>query len=215
MSYAFQVPMADMADRFGVNSNLGMAVNFKTPKKIVFGLEGSFFFGNKIKDSTVLSTLKNEAGEIIDQNGEFATVLVFERGFTVTGIGGYLIPIWGPNPNSGILLKAGVGFMHHKIRIEANRNPVPQLQGDYLKGYDRLTNGITLQQFIGYQYLSNKRLINFYFGFEFFEGLLFNRRSFNYDLMKREEGLRLDMLSGLRVGWILPIYARPPREIYY
>lgn len=215
ISYAFQVPFAEMSDRFGVNSNLGFHLNFKTKKNWLFGLEGGFIFGNQINDPSVLSTLRNSDGEIIDQNGEYAKVLIYERGFTTTLVGGYLIPKLGPNPNSGILLKFGVGFMQHKIKIEAERNPVPQLTGDYLKGYDRLTSGITFQQFIGYQYLSNKRLINFFVGIEFFEGILTNRRSFNYDLMIREETKRFDILGGIRAGWILPIYVRPPRDVYY
>lgn len=215
MSYAAQLPGADLAKRFGLNSALGFGVNFKFRSNLMLGLEGSFLTGNRITDTTVLQNLKASNGEIYDLNGEFARVLIYERGWLVTGVIGYVWPVIGPNPNSGILMKAGFGFMQHKIRIESNRNPVPSLAPEYLKGYDRLVNGFTFQQFIGYQYLSNKRLINFFAGIEFYEGLTRNRRSFNYDLMRAETDHRLDVLYGIRAGWILPIYARPPKEYYY
>jgi hypothetical protein len=215
MSVGLQAPGGDLADRFGGNANLGMQVNLKTKNSIVFGLEGGLIFGNRVKETSVLDPLRNSDGAIIDLNGEYAIVLMMERGFTVTGIVGYLLPKFGPNPNSGLLFKFGAGYFQHKIRIEAERNPVPQLKGDYLKGYDRLTSGITLQQFIGYKYLSNRRLINFYAGLEVYEGFTQSRRSFNYDQVKKEEGTRMDILYGLKFGWILPLYPRPPRDIYY
>ncbi len=215
MSYAVQLPGGDMAKRFGFNSGVGLFVNLKTQSNWMFGLEGTFFFGNKVKERSVLDPLRTPEGEIIDMNGEFADVLMLERGFTVTGTVGYLLPVWGPNPNSGILFKLGGGLMQHKIRLEANRNDVPQLKGDYKKGYDRLSNGFMLSQFVGYQYLSNRRLVNFFGGVEFFQGFTTGRRGFNYDQVAPDNTRRTDFLYGIRVGWILPIYARPPKEFYY
>jgi len=214
MSYAIQLPGGDLADRFGINSSLGLAGDFKTKKNFSFGLSGSFIFGNKVKED-VLASLKNSYGDIIDNSGNIADVLVLERGFTVNANAGWIWPLVGPNPNSGILFKIGGGFLQHKVRIEANKNYVPQIQGEYVKGYDRLTNGLLLTQFIGYQYLSNKRLINFYAGIELMQGFTKNRRDYNFDLMGPDNTNRLDFLYGIRAGWILPIYRRPPKEIYY
>lgn len=214
MSYAIQLPGGDLADRFGLNSAIGLSGDFKTKKNISFGLNGSFIFGNKLNED-VLASVRNSFGDIIDNDGAVAKVLMLERGFTINASAGWLWPVVGPNPNSGILFKAGTGFLQHKVRIEANRSFVPQIQGEYVKGYDRLTNGFLLTEFIGYQYLSNKRLINFFAGIELMQGFTKNRRDYNYDMMGPDNSSRIDLLYGIRAGWILPIYQRPPREVYY
>lgn len=213
-SYSYQIPGGDLAKRFGWNSNLGMAVDIKTRKSIFFGLEGGFIFGNKVLED-VLYNLKNSDGEIIDQEGGYSTVLTYQRGIIVTGYTGYLFRVWNPNPNSGIMVTLGAGYMQHKIRIEHNRDKIPALEGDYLKGYDRYTNGICFKQFVGYQFLSNSRLWNFYVGVEAYQGLTESRRDWNFDQMKKETGRRTDLLFGLRAGWVLPLYKRAPKEYYF
>jgi hypothetical protein len=215
MSYALQFPGGDLKQRFGFNSNLGLDVDFKLKSNWMFGCNGSFIFGNKVKETSVLDPLRTADGNILDANGEYAKIVLYERGFTFGINAGYLLPVLSPNPNSGFFLKIGCGGMIHKIRIEHARNSVPQLEGDYKKGYDRYTTGYTLQQSIGYIFLSNKKLINFFFSAEFIQGFTQNRRSLNFDTGLRDDKKRLDLLNSIRVGWTLPIYARPPKDIYY
>jgi hypothetical protein len=203
-----------MVSRFGWNSNIGLHVDFKTKSSILFGLEGNFLFGSKVKED-VLSILRTEDSAIIDQNGGYATVLNMERGFVINAYCGYLIKKLNPNPNSGILIKIGVGYMQHKIRIEHNKSPVPALEGEYVKGYDRLTGGINISEFIGYQLLSNSKLVNFFAGFEFVQGFTRSLRDWNTDQMRKDETKRIDLLSGFRVGWILPLYKRAPKSYYF
>jgi hypothetical protein len=91
---------------------------------------------------------------------------------------------------------------------------VPALEGDYLKGYDRLTSGFCLSEFVGYQLLSNSRLLNFFAGVELYQGFTRSRRDWNIDQVKKDDSPRLDLLSGIRVGWVLPLYRRAPKEFY-
>jgi hypothetical protein len=215
ISMAGQVPVGQLSRRFGANANLGFEVYVKTPSQLGVGLQAGFIFGNNVKETSMLDALRDPNGQIIDINGEYARIVLQERGFTANLNLGYLIPVLGPNPNSGILLKAGAGMLLHKIRIGTDKNPVPQLTGDYKKGYDRLSYGFMLSQFAGYQYLSSKRMINFYFGVEFYEGFTRNRRAFNFDEVRADHSMRMDILTGLRFGWIIPLYPRPPKAIYY
>ncbi len=212
--YAGQLPAGDLSDRFGFNSNVGVNFLLKDKNNFTYSLEGSFLFGSQVEEENMLDNLKTERGAIINANGGYATVLLFERGFTLSLNFGKVINKIGPNPNSGILLKGGLGYMQHKIRIEHKNDPIPQLEGDYLKGYDRLSSGLMLKQFIGYQHLSNSRLANFFVGFEFMEGFTKSRRSFNFDTMSKDDSQRLDILMGIRAGWILPIYKRAPSDFY-
>ena len=104
--------------------------------------------------------------------------------------------------------------MQHKIRLEHQLNPIGQLEGEYLKGYDRLTNGLALTQFVGYLHSGNSRLVNFYVGLEATEGFTRGKRDLYFDTNQVDNDPRLDGLIGLRVGWILHVYKRMP-ETYY
>lgn len=213
-SYAGQLPGGDMADRFGANSNIGFHALFKTKKNLVFGAEGNFLFSQNINELSALDGLKTEQGQIISTIGEYALVNAFERGWTTSLQIGKIFPIIGPNPNSGIMLRGGLGYIQHKIRYEIDANNVPQLNGDYKKGYDRLTSGLLMTEFIGYQHLGNKRFYNFFFGFEFYQGFTKSRRSWDFDLNAYDDRNRLDLLYGFRLGWTVPIYKRTTRDFY-
>ena len=89
------------------------------------------------------------------------------------------------------------------------------LSGDYKKGYDRLTNGLTLKQFIGYQHLDPNLRLNFFAGFEFLEGFTRSRRDFDFDTRRKDQTDRLDLLWGFRVGLVLPFYFSGDRDIFY
>lgn len=214
VSYAPQFPGGNLVDRFGWNSNLGFHVDIKTKNSILFGIEGNFIFGNKVKED-VLSNLRTDDSAIIDQTGSYARVLTLQRGLIINAYTGYLFKVLNQNPNSGILFKVGIGFMQHKVRIEHNKNSVPALTGEYIKGYDRLTNGLNISEFIGYQMLSNSKLLNFFAGFEFNQGFTQSRRDWNTNEMKADDRKRIDILSGFRVGWIVPLYKRAPKAYYY
>jgi hypothetical protein len=214
LSYAGQLAGGDLADRFGANSNIGFHVLFKTKSNWVFGAEGTFLFSKTVQDLTILDGLKTESGNIITTDGEYASINAFERGFTSSLNVGKIFPIFGPNPNSGLMVKAGVGMIQHKIKYEVDANNVPQLNGEYRKGYDRLTGGLLLSQFIGYQHLGNRRFINFFVGFEFHQGFTKSLRSWDFDLIAADQTDRLDLLYSFRVGWTTPIYTRESREFF-
>jgi hypothetical protein len=217
VSYAYQVPGGEIARRFGNNSNIAGTLAYKTRSNWIFGIDGGFLFGTDVKESGILDSISSKrvvSGIIIDESGQPASVHLNQRGFTLSLLAGKLFPVWGPNPNSGLLLTARAGFFQHKIRIEDLDQTAPQLAPEYLRGYDRRTNGLALTGFVGYQYLSNRRLINFYAGIEFLQGFTRNTR-YDFDLNRRDNSLHRDYLSSLRVGWLIPLYKRAPNEFYY
>jgi hypothetical protein len=145
-------------------------------------------------------------GEIVGGDGVFSSVVLRQRGFYVGAKFGKLFPLSESNPRSGIRVTLGAGLLEHKIRVQDDSRQVNQVAGEYRKGYDRLTNGLALNQFVGYQLLGKNRLINFYAGLEFTQGFTQNRRDWNFDTMEQESGERLDLLFGIRLGWVLPFY---------
>ena len=156
VSYGYQLNGGDLTRRFGNNSSVAMNLEFKTKKYWIWGVNGSFFFGKDVKE-TLFDSISTSSGAIINGNGEFADVRLFERGFTTSLTAGRMFAFKKPNPNSGIVFSVGVGFIQHKIRIETIGNNVPELSKKYKKGYDHLTNGLLLSQNLGYMYLSNNK----------------------------------------------------------
>lgn len=215
LSFGYQTPAGDLANRFGNNGSVGLGFHIKSKKNWYYGLQGSYLFGNRVTEPGLLSNLYTERGEILDNQGQIATVFIQQRGWCLTANGGKIFNVWAPNPNSGILVMGGLGFMQHKIRIEHQEHEIRFLDGDYEKGYDRLTNGITSYQFAGYFLMSNNRLINFYAGVESFQGFTRGRRDLNFDTGVKDNAARMDILLGLRIGWVLHLYERAPDQYYY
>jgi len=215
LGYSYQFPMKDMAERFGNNSNLNFGVNFKSKTNYLFGVEGALLFGNQIRQENFLENVKNSGGFILDGNGNEAVIGIFQRGWSTQLTVGKIWNIFASNPNSGITTKVGLGYLEHKIKIVDPDNVIPQFQGDYKKGYDYLTSGLMLSQFIGYQYLGNNNMINFFAGFEVVEAFTQGRRSYIFELKGPNDGKRLDILIGLKGGITLPLYKKEPNDFYY
>jgi len=215
MSGAFQNPGGDMADRFGANFGLGLHFHWKTDKNWIFGAEGAFVFGPTVRELNILDALKTEDGNILTDDGRYGNVIASERGWHTTLSVGRIVPLKSSaNPNSGLVFSLGVGYIQHKIRYDIQDNNIPGLAKEYLKGYDRLSGGLYVTQFVGYRYFSNRRLVNFFAGFEFGQGFTKSLRSWNYDTNSFDSSTRFDFLGGVRAGWTFPIYRRVAKEFY-
>lgn len=212
--YGRHIPFADMADRFGSNNAIGGAIKRKTAANWLWSAEGAYLFGGNIREDSIVDGLLTSEGFFIGLNGLAASVLLFERGFTFSFNGGKLIPMWKQYPNSGLMLMAGIGVLQHKIKIEDPDQNVPYLSGDYAKGYDRLTNGWCLRQYVGYLNLDVRKRLNYEIGLEAIQGFTRNRRPWNFDQMRRDDRRRLDVLIGLRLTWMLPFYGRGEERFY-
>lgn len=210
-----QQSFADLGERFGYGGLTGGGVMYKTRSN--WTLEGNvgFFFGQEVKEDTILKPLLTEQGILIGRDGNPADVFIGARGFLISGKVGKIIPVIGPNPNSGLHLSLGMGLMQHKIRIDDRTSAVPQLAGDYKKGYDRLTNGLMLSQSIGYNHFSNNKFFNFYIGTEWYQGFTQSRRSLNFDTGMRDDRQRFDVMGSIVVRWYIPVYKRQPKEFYF
>ncbi len=217
INYAYQFSLTDMKATYGRNpSTMGLGLSFKTKHNWIFGFEGSYLWGGYDDGGVpILRNIMTQSGNIINTYGEYGTVLMTQSGF-YTGVKfGRVFAFNKPNPNSGIVLNIGAGILEHHIRIENRSNNTPPVLGDYKKGYDGLRNGIALRGFIGYQFLSSKKLLNFYGGVEYTFAWTKSRRNYDFNLHGKDNTQYHDSMIGIRIGWILPVYRHAPEEYYY
>lgn len=212
LTAGFHVPGGDLADRFGHTGSFGGGVEWITAGNLLLGIEGHYQFGNKVNDDP-LAIIRTPEGDIIGNDQLLAEVDLRARGQYIGGSIGKLFPVG--KLRSGLRITLGAGAMRHKIRLQDNNKTVVQVTGDYAKGYDRLTGGLALNQFIGWQHLGASRRSNWFFGFELSQGFTKSLRDWDFSEMRKLEGNRTDLRFGVRLGWTLPFYQGNADKIYY
>lgn len=219
IQYGLSWTGGDLKERYGLFNNVGFTAGYKFKSNWYLGFEGDFMFGQDVRMNLdeVFGSLVDDQGFIIDVNGDLGSVLLFSRGFHANIEGGKVFSRLGHNANSGVMVKFGVGYLNHRMRIETNEQVIPSIEEDYKRGYDRLTTGINTSQFLGYLFMSDNSFLNFYGGVFIQEGFTYNRRKMFYDAPNTyaPTDMRMDILYGFKVGWLIPIYKRKPKEYYY
>ncbi len=209
-----QYPLFDMSKRFGYNGQPSLDITVKNQKNWIFGVNGGIMFGNVVKDSTLRNVAVSETF-VIDENGRLSNIVLTQRGWNVFATAGKLFATNPKNINSGIVTQFGMGILQHKIRVENSSNFAPPIEEEYKKGYDKLTNGVAFNQFLGYMYLSKNKRVNYYVGLDLTEAITKNRRSVNFDTRMPDTAARFDVLVGIKAGWILPLYKRREQDFLY
>ena len=216
VSYSYQFTSGDIAKRYGDNSTIGAGLRYKTKKNFIFSADLNFIFGSDIKNTdSILWMVLTKEEFIIDGNGTYALYALYERGYNFNFSFGKIFPVFSPNPNSGLMVTAGLGYTVHRMKIDNQHRTAPQISDDYAKGYDMLTGGLSLNQFIGYFYMGNSKFANFYGGVEFHQAFTKSLRDWNFSTMQKDNNKYIDYFIGIKVGWMLPIYNRAPDKFYY
>lgn len=219
----YDQPAADMAKRFDLSYRAGFGILYKTEKGWLFGTKFDFILGNTIKEDSFMINIRDKYNdtyngkilEFISSDGTRVGVPFFERGYAVGVELGKIINVTKKRPDNGIMLLSTVGFIQHKINIFDQVGSVAELRGNYLKGYDRLTNGLFAEQYLGYVYFSKSRLINFHIGIDALFGFTQCKRDYLYDVMRTDNKQRLDILFGLRGGWYIPMFKRKSEDLLF
>ncbi len=218
----FDMPAGDMAKRFGNSYRVGPAIMYKTFSNFLFGAKFDFIMGGKVKEDSLMINIRDKYSgqntrlyEFINGSGQRIGVPVYERGYAVGLSFGKIFSFSKQHPDNGFTAIGTVGFIQHKINIFDKDKTVPQLRGNYRKGYDRLTNGGFGEVFIGYSYFGNNGLLNFTIGFDALVGVTQGRRDYLYDVMRADNQQRVDVLYGIRGGWYIPIFRRKSEDMMF
>ena len=219
VNYGLQIPVGVLAERYGFNFTLGGKVDYRWPQsKFLVGIDGIYIFGSRVKED-VVAPIYNKDKVIYGAGGLPALIFLRERGFN---LGGHFGKIWRlPSKKNwhGIRTTLGIGVLSHKIIVFDDTRSSLQFLAPYDAGYDRLTYGFSSRIDIGYQYFSKNNRINFYTGFHFIQALTKNRRDWNFSPDRPiDKGVRLDVLMGWELGWVIPFYfgeGHKDKLIYY
>ncbi|PCJ65230.1 MAG: hypothetical protein COA58_10245 [Bacteroidetes bacterium] len=210
--YAYQTPGGDLKERFKPFSSIGLGVDYKFKNKLMVGVDYDWYFGNSVNEIGTFSEITSTSGQIIDKNGDFSIIRLNMKGHYATVNIGYLLSLPSNEPNSGILFSVGTGFMLHKIDILSSQVTIPQVNGDYEYGYDKLTYGLATKQYIGYQYLVNKNKYHVRAGIEFNQGFTQGRRTWDFNANKSGLDKRFDTTIALKLGIIVPVYTKKAED---
>lgn len=213
--YSYAAAGGDLESRFGNINSVGGAFGYKTKTNWEFEVEGNYLFSRDVRAEGLLNDIINDAGDVIDSDGELVKLVYEQRGLSFYLSAGKVFKLLSANKNSGIFIQGGLGYLQHRIKIDYRDGTVFQLSDEMVKGYDRLHSGIAFRQFIGYQYFGKSNLVNFYAGFEFNQALTYNRREYNYDTRSYDKEQKFDLMSGFKVGWVIPFRSRESEEFYY
>lgn len=215
-SVAFAVPAGVLSQRFGPFVSVGPVFSHKTRSGLLWGVGGAYLFGQQVKEKDMVRHITTSDNFVIGADGTLYDLVFGMRGWQFDAHIGKLLPLLQYNRNSGPYVKLGAGYLQHKIRIETTEHnaDVPQLARSYLKGYDRLSAGLAVSPALGYLFLGNKRLVNFFVQVEYTAAFARNARSYNFDQEIKETRTRNDGYMALRFGWTVPIYRKTGEEYY-
>ena len=207
-------PMGLLSERYSTGANLSISGHYRNKHNIFWGIGFEQLFGYRIKDSLLLGDLRNEHGMLIDANGLPAAVMITGTGFVLSAKAGYLITP-ASSKNKGIMFMQSFGFIEHRIKYGFQNAEVPGLNGEYIKGYDFLTNGLLSSSFLGYAFFGNEGKFNFSAGIEYSLGFTQNRRDWNFSKMEKEDISRLDQLLSLKFFLSFTFYSKDAESYHY
>jgi hypothetical protein len=215
-NYCYSTPLADLAKEtsgiMGVGADLGMKTRSNWSLETGF----NYYFSGKVKGTdSLFQWITNSTGAIMDGDGQPAEIDVDQRMWNMRIATGKIFPVSPNYRNAGIQTKIGIGYTQRYIYIKNPDNRVAALSGEYKKGYDRLTGGFSLYQFLGYVHLSSTQYTCFYIGIEAMECFSKRQREWDFSIMGKDNRSFTDILVGIKAGWVIPLYKKEYQDTYY
>jgi hypothetical protein len=210
------IPSGSWTENFRENFSLSTSVGRKFDNNIIISGELNYLFGGEVNSrNEILENIITSNGQLLNGNGSYAQININQRGtyFNIQAEKLFFSP--AKNENSGWSIGAGAGYAWHWLNIDNVGNDSPQLNEEYIAGYDRMSRGFTAVQSIGYLYLSRSKLINFKVSFEVNQIWSKDLRKYNYPTGLLNDETNLNLLYSLKLKWYLPIYLGGKTDEYY
>ncbi len=215
VGYSLRQPVADLKARFGTHNTLGAGVSAFFTNRLSAAIEFNYLFGNIINQKGILDSVAASNGFLINGQGLYQPLTHYMRGIMPIFKVGYLILPLKNSSSSGFSFDAGFGYLRHRIHYYYTGDAPPQLAGELVKGYDRLTHGPLLAEGVTFRYLSPHKAVNFSIGLEAMQGFTRSLRSWDYDTNTADTHSRLDASFGIKATWHLPFYKQSKGPTYF
>ena len=209
------VPQGAWGESFGAFGNVGGLVGLKGANNHYVALRAVSWWGADVTIPGLLGNLTTDNDEIIDDEGDVARIRITGQGAQFGACFGHVFSTMRSNPNSGWLVRAGLGSIHHRVDFEYTENAIGPLEGDRSKGYDRLRWGACVDGFVGYWHMSNDQRINLFVGVVGGMANTWAIRSVNFDTLTPNEPQTLDTWWGVELGWVFQLYKREAKEYWH
>ena len=177
VSLALQQPVGVMGERFGTHTAFGAGLEYLNPtNKWTIGANAAYLFGTNVKED-IIAPLRDKNGEVLNTNESYAFVNLRLKGYDLAIFASKLQLL---KKQHYLKYQLGVGLLQHQVDIrDLPYRSTPQFSGDYRKGYDRLTNGVSLTPLVGYQQIGKTN--TFFIAAFATAAYTQNRRGFNYE----------------------------------
>lgn len=201
--------------------NFGVDVLYKFRTNWVLGVEGDLYFGNdNLKNREQRLSHIYAEGAVIGNGGGDAGVEAFNRGISVIGSMGKIIPLSKKKINSGLFLSLGAGLTQSHIVYSVQAEEAPQLDGDYSRLYDHQQRGPVIAENIGYWFMnSDKVYLNFLLTFEMQQSFTHSTRDYVIDnclgISGKDNNWYFTPIYMLKLVWMFPITGKTTQEYYY
>ncbi len=206
--------LGDLGKRFPQFSTLPAGFFYRSPRNLIFGIEYNRFLGNQYKLDSLYGGIMGPSLQILDKNGFPAVIRYYMRGYSFQGYVGKAFKISPRSKYGQIQANIGGGIMQHYIKMRFDKGILPQLEGNYYEGYDRLTNGFMITQSLYYQY-NNAQSLSFYCGINMVESFTKNQRNWDYGTMRKDNANRKDNYFGFAAGILIPIQIKSSNNTEY
>jgi hypothetical protein len=203
----YSVNAGDWADRYPAYTALPLRLEYYHKNKYTLGADFSFYLGSQVNSAGIFPDMTDADGSLRDNNGYPAVIRYYMRGWSSRAYALKIIPL---NYNAAkearwsLQLGGGVGYTRHYTKFNFDLDMVPQLEEEYLGGYDRLTAGTQIFEQIRFQYLNNS-LVSLSAGFEFLQGFTKHQRAYDFTTRSPQNQGYFDLGIGAFIGVIIPI----------
>ncbi len=200
---------SDMGNRYPAYTCFPLGVEYQHKNKWVASLDYNLIFGTSVDVAGYFDHISNDNGYMIDAKGQQAVINTYMRGFSARAHFGKIIPL-SKKPyrkDWSILASGGLGYTQTYIQYQIDEGELPQLEGTYTGGYDRLAGGFQIAERIKIQYL-NSNALSFVLGFDFIQGVSKSLRPWNFSTNSADDQPMTELATGISAGIIIPIKTR-------
>ena len=215
---------ATMASLYkGPYMNYGINALYKYKSNWLVTLDGDMWFGgnNLLYRKERMGSVYTHDSIVIGGGGTDASITCYNRGFSLQGGLGKIIPVAPKkNPNSGILLRLSGGYMRQQTIFTPNLEHAPQVEGDYGLLYDHQRQGAMLTESLGFWFMSNNaNLLNLYVSFDISQCWSWSTRDYVIDnylgLHGKDDNRYFDLVYTIKLCWMFPLKGKETHEYYY